>query len=359
MDDTLRELLLEESGAGGYAMCRIPGMAVTAAGTILCYYEARRSKDDWAQIDILLRRSTDGGKTFSGRRILASSGRGHTAHNPIFIVQGTVLHFLWNLDYERGFHQVSLDDGVTFSEPREITCDMAEFRREFPWNVAAFGPGHGVCVSGRLAVPVWFANGRVRQDGRTREHHPSICAVFYSDDAGTSWKVSPPFPTGAKLRDPNETSAALLPNGEGVLYSIRHEGSQHLRALCRSSDGVDFEGVKLCCQLRDPVCFGSLTSGETPFGFRIYSCNCDNGDVTLKPNRIHLRLKRSGDSGATWSDGLMLAQLGGYSDLALSQDGKWVYCLFERLRRDEEYELDLLFAACSTSLLEDEPEPLG
>src|SRR5689334_952902 len=53
------------AGQGGYALYRIPGLVVTSKGTVLAYCEGRKGKGDWAQIDVFLRRSTDGGRSFS------------------------------------------------------------------------------------------------------------------------------------------------------------------------------------------------------------------------------------------------------------------------------------------------------
>ena len=53
------------AGQRGYVMYRIPGVCVSKRGTILVYCEGRQGSGDWAQQDILLRRSTDGGKTWT------------------------------------------------------------------------------------------------------------------------------------------------------------------------------------------------------------------------------------------------------------------------------------------------------
>src|ERR1019366_9633424 len=63
---------LFEAGKDGYVLYRIPGIAVTKKGTVLAYCEARKnSGSDWDHIDILLRRSSDGGKTWEPRQQLA------------------------------------------------------------------------------------------------------------------------------------------------------------------------------------------------------------------------------------------------------------------------------------------------
>ena len=55
---------LFEAGAGGHKVYRIPGIVVTAKGSVLAYCEARKYTGlDWDDIEILLRRSTDAGRT--------------------------------------------------------------------------------------------------------------------------------------------------------------------------------------------------------------------------------------------------------------------------------------------------------
>jgi len=67
---------LFRGGEGGYALYRIPGIVVTRRGSVLAYCEGRRaSHSDWGTIDLLLRRSTDNGRTWDRpRRITAVDG---------------------------------------------------------------------------------------------------------------------------------------------------------------------------------------------------------------------------------------------------------------------------------------------
>ena len=95
------------AGENGYATYRIPGIVVTQRGTILAYCAARRDGiEDWADIDIALRRSVDGGRSWSPRQILVDAGKA-TADNPTAIVDRKTgaVHFLYQVDYcfyERG-----------------------------------------------------------------------------------------------------------------------------------------------------------------------------------------------------------------------------------------------------------------
>ena len=107
-----------------YVQYRIPGMVVTKKGTLLLYNEARTQGSDWAKMDIILTRSTDGGKTFSDATILVQSDDTHkTVNNPIMVCDNdNKIHFFYCEDYSinggRVLHSVSLDDGLTFSKPK-------------------------------------------------------------------------------------------------------------------------------------------------------------------------------------------------------------------------------------------------
>src|SRR5688572_26769736 len=60
---------LFSAGEGGYALYRIPGVVVTTKGTVLAYCEARKnSASDWGHIDVMMRRSADGGRTWGSAR---------------------------------------------------------------------------------------------------------------------------------------------------------------------------------------------------------------------------------------------------------------------------------------------------
>jgi len=191
----LEKTNLFESGVGGYAQYRIPGVVVSSKGTLLVYCEARRTGGDWAAIDIVARRSIDGGKRWQPRakiadvpgpkpknpiRRNANSGE-ITYNNPVAIADSNgTLHFLFCLEYMRCFHQTSDDDGVTWSKPVEITKTFNGFRSAYDWKVIATGPGHGIQLrSGRLLVPIWLSLGH-----GPNNHSPSVSSVVFSDDHG-------------------------------------------------------------------------------------------------------------------------------------------------------------------------------
>ena len=65
------------SGKDGYHTYRIPALITTAEGSLLAFCEGRRnSRSDHGDIDIMLKRSTDGGETWSDQQVVyAEAGR--------------------------------------------------------------------------------------------------------------------------------------------------------------------------------------------------------------------------------------------------------------------------------------------
>ena len=161
---------LFNAGEGGYKLHHIPGIVVTAKGTVLAWCEARQKGGDWDQIEILLRRSTDVGKSWAAAGKIASvpgpktknpfslrvknvNQADVTYNNPVLIAgrDGTV-HFVFCLEYMRCFYARSTDDGLSFSAPVEITGAFEGFRKSYDWKVLATGPDHSIQLQGGRLV---------------------------------------------------------------------------------------------------------------------------------------------------------------------------------------------------------------
>ena len=223
------EILFDPQQISGYARFRIPGVVATAKGTLLAYCEARHGDGDWSEIDILLRRSTDGRRTFSDPAVLVcGTEMKKTVDNPVMIAgrDGTV-HFLYCVEYgveARGggvFYRRSTDEGETWSEPRDISAMTSPELR----NVFATGPGHGIeLADGTLFVPCWTV---LKKHGKKADsHHPSTVCALTSGNGGETWRIAAFVPDG-EVSDPNETAAAQLPDGT-VALNIR-DGNTHSR----------------------------------------------------------------------------------------------------------------------------------
>ena len=205
-------MLIEKSMAESGRVCRIPGICVTDKGTILIVYECRSELGDWAKIDIGLRRSVDGGNTFSECSIVVY-GKGKTVNNPVLISDSDKVLLIWQEEYYRTFISESYDDGITFINKTELTEQLRKVN--FDYTVIACGPGHGIAYgSGRYAVPLWMAKNE-----DPHSHHPSVFSVMCSEDGGRHWNIADILPDN-KLINPSEASAVVLPDGR-LLLNIR------------------------------------------------------------------------------------------------------------------------------------------
>src|SRR5579862_1390820 len=84
---SLTETEIFRAGEGGYHTYRIPAMIVTSKGTLLAFCEGRRnSGSDTGDIDVLLRRSVDRGKTWLAVQKIADMGT-DTIGNPTPVVE--------------------------------------------------------------------------------------------------------------------------------------------------------------------------------------------------------------------------------------------------------------------------------
>lgn len=321
--------IIERSNDGEYDNYRIPGIITTSNNSILIYYECRKSDSDWAEIDIGMRKSVDGGDTWSDLHILIY-GKGKTVNNPIMFSDKDKILFMWQEEYSRTFSMCSYDDGETWEDFMEHTIDTKT--EQYDYTVIACGPGHGsVLRSGRYITPVWMCSNHEDLES----HHPSVVATFYSDNKGENWALGEILQDD-KLIDANETALVETKSGE-VILNIRHCNEEHYRIIARSKTGVDnWYDIQFDKALPDPKCAaGMVSDGET-----IYFSNCrDNTE------RNNLTLTKSTDDGISWSHGILVDSVAGYSDLALCQDGTELYVFYENFKEDSK---DLVFVKFDT-----------
>ena len=335
-------------GEGGYVRYRIPALLVTARGTILAFCEARRfTGKDTDQIDILVRRSHDGGTTFSAPTVVATE-HDRVTGNPAPVVDRSTgriwLAFCrnridgdeWAISAGEAPRTVwmtgSGDDGRTWCEPVEITAAVK--RPEWGWY--ATGPCHGVQLSGgRLAIP---CNHRVLKH-RHMQQDPDHSHVIYSDDHGATWALG-------GIADEGTNESTLLEASGGMLYlnsRNRHplaHGAQggHYRAVSWSADaGETFGPMVHDAALPEPICQASvcrLTSagragGRADERNRVLFSN-PTGIADGKRARRDMTVRLSYDECRTWPAARVLhAGPAAYSDLCVTGDGT-ICCLYER-----------------------------
>ncbi|WP_254510592.1 sialidase family protein [Anatilimnocola floriformis] len=351
---------LFEAGKDGYGTYRIPGIVVTKNGVVLAYCEARRNAStDWGQIDVMLRRSTDGGVTWSPmKKIIELEGKFErnpaavaqklgkegeiTVNNPIAIADPRpgVVHFLYCVEYNRLFYMRSEDDGLSFSKPIDLTAVVEKLRPSYDWQSLAVGPGHGIRLqNGRLLAAIWLSTGN-----GGHAHRPSVVSTVYSDDDGKTWQLGDIVANETKpLVNPNESILIELADGR-VMINMRSESPEHRRAVSISPDGsTKWSTPKFNEQLLEPICMANIirwpNAKEGSKTGIVFSNPHNLERANAKPgqgrDRKNLSLKLSYDEGETWPISKTLeAGSSAYSDLAVSADGS-LLCFYERTKIDE------------------------
>lgn len=340
------------AGMHGITLYRIPGIVVTTKGTVIAYCEARRdSRADWGEIEVHMRRSVDGGKTWLPVQHVAHHGQRmegnprkkvggeheQTVNNPVAIVDHHTgaIEFLYCLNYAKCFSIRSEDDGVTWTDPVEITAAFERFRDTYPWKVIATGPGHGIQSEyGRLIVPVWLAYGDVG------DHSPSFCGTIYSDDHGKTWSAGEiTVPNKGEFHHPNESMLTVTGNGD-VIMITRSVSQPNRKIITTSPTGIGSWGSpRFHSQLLEPVCMASILSVSERGGDRDLLLFTNPHQVALdkdgqevpagRGKRRNLSIKVSRDHGESWGSSRTIeAGPSAYSDLAQLPDGT-ILCLYE------------------------------
>jgi len=334
------------SGTEGYHTYRIPAIVLSTKGTLLAFCEGRKtSSSDAGDIDLVLRRSSDGGKTWGKMQVVHEEGgtAKTTIGNPCPVVDresGTIwLPFCRNNG--RVFITKSTDDGQTWTPPVELTNDV----KRPDWDWYATGPGHGIQLrSGRLLIPCDHTVRGLSGGEKTAGHSH----VFYSDDHGATWKLG-----GATDRGMNECEAVELADGS-ILLSIRQYSGPKLRAFATSRDGgLSWSKPVLNPQVHCPVCQSSIQRFSLPpAGAGIILYSGPGG-----PGRTNMTVRLSRDEGKTWPVAKVIhAGPAAYSDLVTLPDGM-IGCLYERGQRGA-YE-KITFARFSAGWLTQDDDPGG
>jgi len=311
------------SGSGGYHTYRIPSVIVTPKGVVLAFCEGRKlGRGDAGDIDLLLRRSPDGGRTWETVQVVWDDGL-NTCGNPCPVIDrntGTTwLLLTHNLGSDaedkivertsRGTRTVwvckSNDEGRSWTKPVEITHDVK--KPEWTWD--ATGPGIGIqTAAGRFVVPC----DNVVAGSRVSQSH-----VIYSDDHGEHWKLGGVVGPGC-----DESQVVELADGR-LMLNMRSTGKGHRRRIATSNDvGLTWTPPADDPSLIEPVCQASLIRYPGRRRMLLFS-----NPASTKRERMTVR--SSADDGRTWSGGLVLHQgPAAYSCLAVLPDGK-IGCLYE------------------------------
>ena len=320
-------------GVDGYNTYRIPTMVVTAKGTLLLFVEGRvNSRRDSGNIDMLLKRSEDGGRTWSKQMVLLDEpGR---VGNSCAIVErdGKTVHLL----FTRGggecfFHTKSSDEGKTWSKlvatsdrPDQKEYKKTNFLKDFggsPVQIGA-GPVHGMHTkTGRLIAPSYV--GRTVDGKRVGN-----CTTIYSDDGGKTWA-----PGGLVPNNLAGGECTMVIRSDGS-YMMNMRAGAGYRAISTSSDrGVTWSKAVLDKSLPEPSCQASLIRlNDKEILFSNPAVHWAGAFAIWSRRNLTLRLSK--DDGRTWPHARVLNEgLAGYSDIAVTKDGR-IFCVFENGTND-------------------------
>ncbi|HBO45398.1 MAG TPA: hypothetical protein DD670_15995 [Planctomycetaceae bacterium] len=314
-----QESVLFQSGEGGYHTYRIPSLAVMPNGTLLVFAEGRKtSASDSGDIDLVMRRSSDGGQTWSAMQVVYEEGGAApiTIGNPTPIVDQTNghLHLLFSRNNQRMFVTTSTDNGVTFSTPTEITSVADNFN--FDWTRLGPGPTAGIqTTSGRLVAPIWL-NETIGAPDTYRS------GILHSDDHGQSWQAGQvvPVDADATIRGTNECAVVQLANGS-LLMTQRTSAGTPSRAKSTSTDG----GITWTAAVRDGTINSQMTASKTSIArYSLASKDGANRLLYSAPgaaDRSHMSVWLSENEAATWPTKREIhSGPSGYSELAVMAD---------------------------------------
>jgi sialidase-1 len=284
------------AGQDGYHTYRIPSVLTTPKGTILAFCEGRKSgRSDSGDIDLVLRRSSDGGSTWGPLQVVWDDGA-NTCGNPCLVIDRDT-GVIWMLmthnlgqDPESkiidgtaaGTRTVwaskSGDDGLTWSPPVDLTKDV----KKPGWTWVATGPGVGIQTGkGRLVIPCDHVDAGTKAGG---SH------VMWSDDHGATWTL------GGEIRGgTNECQVVERSDGSLLMNLRNYKTPSRERAIATSGDGgATWSVLSHDAALIEPVCQASVfrMPGEPS---RILFSNPADRKVR---RRMTVRLSR--DDGATW-----------------------------------------------------------
>jgi sialidase-1 len=334
----------------GYRAYRIPAIVRAKNGDLLAFAEGRKnSAADHGDIDIVLKRSSDEGKTWGPLQIVQDEDADAKAKvwigNPTPIVDhGDPKHpgriwLVFTRSNQKMFVSSSDDNGKTWSKRRDISATA--MKREWDWVAA--GPVHGIQLErgqhgGRLVAP---CDHQVKSEKSWGSH------IVYSDDHGATWKLGAADTHAADdPLHPNECVAVELADGRVYVNAREHLGSDHAtRTIAYSSDGGESFDARFAPEpnITSPVVQNSLVrltladSGDEQNAI-VY---CGPGHPT---ERRDLTMMLSANEGKTWGRKTVIhAGTAAYSDL-VKLDNDRVGVLFEAGRKLYD---EILFATVS------------
>lgn len=325
-----------KANTGGYLTYRTPALLTTQKGTLLAFCEGRATTTgNSGDMDIIYKRSTDGGATWSDQKVVFNDGT-NTCSSPVLVqdkITGVIFLFMSRnvgTDSEANIVKKtsttgrtvwissSADDGVSWTTPKDITSSV----KSSDWQWYATGPGTGIQLThgphaGRLVIACYHSYyvGKVA-------YYSSH--TIYSDNDGTSWSIG-----ASTAKNASDCQIAEIADGNGgMVLNAHYLGGKKYRALSYSyNGGTNWVNLTPISALPDPNSEASMVryswAGSGKKSCILLSNNDDPASL------VNLTLKASFDEGATWNTIKTIhAGPSAYSSLTVMAD-TGIGCLYE------------------------------
>lgn len=304
--------LFNKSMRDSVSCFRIPSIVTAPNGDLIAAIDERiPSCGDlkWSKnINIVIRRSPDNGKTWSDIEMVVDFPWGQSASDPSMIVDqitGEIFLFYnyMNLDTEKDIYYLhvvkSKDNGLTWSESEDITSQIAkpEWHNDFKFITS----GRGIQTStGKLLHCMVNLNSGMH--------------IFGSDDHGKTW-----YFIDTPISPADESKIIELADGSWMV-NARANGKKMRYVHISSDEGKTWE-TRPEPKLIDPGCNGSIIR-YTSIGDGFKKNRLLFSNAKMKKGRKNMTVRISYDEGQTWSEGKTIYSGGSaYSDMTILENG--------------------------------------
>ena len=304
--------LFNTSMTEGVECYRIPSIVTAPNGDLIASIDERVPNCGdlkWSNdINIIVRRSSDNGITWSEIETVVNFPYGQSASDPSMIVDSVtneifLFYNFMNLETEKDIYYLHVvksgDNGKSWSEPEDITSHITkpEWREDFKFITS----GRGIQTrSGKLLHTMVNLNSGLH--------------LFGSDDHGKTW-----YFIDTPIQPADESKVIELSDGTLMINARVNKGG--MRYVHRSKDEGKTWTTTPAPELIDPGCNASIIRyTDTKDGYdknRILFSNAKS-----EKGRVNMTVRISYDEGVTWSEGKTIYEgSSAYSDLTIMKNG--------------------------------------
>lgn len=309
---TVYHNLFNTSMNSGVSCYRIPAIVTAQNGDLVVAIDERvPSCGDlkWSRdINIVIRRSSDNGKTWSAIEKIVDFPDGKSSSDPSMIVDevtGEIFLFynFMDLDKEKDIYYLhvvkSSDNGKTWSKPEDVTSQIIKPEWHNDFKFITSGRGIQTKSGTLLHCMVNLTRGLY---------------VFGSNDHGKSW-----FYIDTAITPADESKIVELTNGNWMINSRVNDSG--LRYIHTSADEGNTWKSRADSSLIDPGCNASiLRYTSTEDGYEKNRLLFSNAKMVK--GRENMTVRVSYDEGLTWTEGKTIYPgASAYSSLTVLKNG--------------------------------------